>query len=337
MGKIFVVIMMLSVITLLVVDFFIPFVTVAFRGLIGIIAHWDDASNKRDQDISIMVLIKNIGDQIFADERSNAWDQLGLFWCLVVVLLLTFIFPVLNMVFLLYTSMRSLTIHQQKVCFVIAEILNIWACLDVLIVTAVVAMSPLGMVFELVQLPPCVSEYKPFLDRTLVPLEIMNKEDTWCYYVYAMFNAGTVIILLTASYNFFVSQFILRLLEMSISNRESRFKMIDADYSHTRDLTHTRPCGHELMMILNRCLLYCIAVTRFDDKEDNKVEFDTKGSSRVSRTVPKVTVVTMQNSIKDDSELFGISDIVDEDAATGTFSSVQRADPERDPMRAMSL
>jgi len=56
-GKIFVTIMMLGTITMLVSAFFIPFCTVAFRGLIGIIAHWDDASNKRDQDISLMVLV----------------------------------------------------------------------------------------------------------------------------------------------------------------------------------------------------------------------------------------------------------------------------------------
>ena len=274
-----------------------------------------------------MVLIQNIGDQIFSDERSETGDQLGLFWCMLIVLFLTFIFPVVNMLFLLYASMRPLTIYQSKVCFVILEILNIWACLDVLIVTAVIAMSPLGMMFELVQIPICITDYKPFLDRTMVPLQIMREEDTWCYYVYALFDEWTVFVLLTASYNFFVSQFILRLLEISISNRESRFKMIDADYSHTRDLTHTRPCGHELMMLLNQCILYCITVTGHD-----VVGNEFKGVSTPRATTTQVTLQGHSSVRKrDDSEVFGIGDI------PSPLATAQQVDPERDPMRAMSL
>ena len=269
--------------------------------------------------------IQNIGNQIFSDDRSEISDQLGLLWCIFVVLLLTFVFPVSNMAFLMYTSTKSLTVHQQKICYVVAEILNIWACLDVLIMTAVVAMSPLSMVFELVQLPMCVTDYKPFLDRTVVPLGIMNEEDTWCYYVYAIFGYGTVICLFTATVNMFVAQFVLRLLEVSISNRESRFKMIDADYSHTRDLTHTRRCGHELLTLLNRFILYCISIKGYDAKMSH--------SNSCRATVVKVQD-SGSSSVKDDSDLFGIGNVA---SPLAIATTTQHEDPEKDPMRAMSL
>ena len=259
--------MILGVITMLVLSFFTPFVTVAFRGLIGIIAHWDDAANKRDQDISIMVLIQNIGDQIFSDERSETSDQLGLFWCMLIVL-----------VFDLHISCGE----RYSFCMPRCERWqytnrNYASCLRRSWI-----FGPVWTFWSLLQfLQWVLLEWCSNWSRSLYALQIINLSsiERWCRYRSWERKIRGVTTCMHCSQNGrWLSCLPLRTTslcrssywdswKMSISNRESRFKMIDADYSHTRDLTHTRPCGHELMMLLNQCILYCITVTGHDDLE----------------------------------------------------------------------
>jgi len=256
-GRISFVAALVSVIALLLSSIFVPFVTIAFRGLVGVLARWDDSQDggKEDQPLAIVDLPTKLISQAIANASSNVGDQVGLIFCAVWLTLLAGVSPLLCMLIATYSALRPLSLRSQKIAFVVIETLQNWAALDVLIVVALLGLSPMGYLFELIQLEICTTTLQPLLQQTLVPLGILKDEETYCYYVYCNFQWGTAFALGVALYNFFYTQLVLRLFETAISNRSARFRLRDVDVSHYVDHSHTRPFGHELMSLFNYYLL----------------------------------------------------------------------------------
>eukprot|EP00940_MAST-03C_sp_MAST-3C-sp2_P001426 g1426.t1 len=344
-GRACVVGMVVMVAGMLLLALFVPFVTVCFRGLVGVLARMDDSGNKVDQEISILSLAHNFASQSEDNARSRDGDAFGLFWLSFCLTLLCCIFPLLNMCLIAIACVTPLTLRSQKMFFVAVEILSNWATLDVLVVTALAALSPLGVIFELVQIPQCTQIFRPYLQATAVPLGFLENEDTWCYYVYAIFDGFTVFAMCVSSLNFFVTQFALRVLfEVSIANRELKFRLADAEYSHVHDITHTRPCGNELMTWINLCIIRSLTVeVHSSNSKTDGIEIARR--MKFGRAPRHVLVSAAPPEDDHDSELFspGVSSDSKEKKTALTlksplsFVSSQSSSQKSDPLDTLAL